>query len=198
MNAEQIQKLIELLPTLIMYFVPGYLILWINSFMLSQKLEKDKHLLLKSIVVSYIILTIENYFFGRVITIPTIIFALIFGLLLSRVILSKCFSKVLSWMGINKSFYSNFWNDVIDMENGLWVIVYLPNEQLIYKGQLRRFEEKDNTEHTFLILSNYTLLNYSGEEIISYAENKQYRVIINTKDISRIELFYHQDSKMIN
>lgn len=207
MNFEQINQLIEALPTLIMYLVPGYLILWINAFVLSIKLENDRYVLLKSVVLSYVILTLGNYilsfkglsiFGSNLLKIVTLGVAITVGYSLSKFILSECFCRILKFLGINKSFFGNFWNDIVDLENGLWVIAYIPTDQVIYKGQLRKFEEKNNSESSFLVLSNYTTLTYSSEVLADYQEQNEKRVIINTKDISRLELYYSPKSRKIS
>lgn len=207
MSVEQAKLLIDLLPTLIIYLIPGYLIIWVISFMLSQKIDKDSNLFIKSIVLSFIFITFGNSIlsFGdlniidsNLLKVVVILISLVLGYVISKILVSNYFKRILKKLGINKSVYTNFWNEIVDTEKGLLVMVYLASEKKTYKGELRKYEECDHGDSTFLILSNYVLYNYDGEdEILNYEKDNNYRVLLNTKDISRIELFYHPESKKI-
>jgi len=205
MSVEGIKVIIQELPTLIIYIVPGYLVIWTMNFMLSKIIINDDYIIIKSIALSYVIISLNGFilnFFGLDIQsykaqILIIISALILGYIGAKLVLSNWFEKCLRKLGVSKSIHKNFLNDVVDLEKGLWVITYLCTEQLMYKGQIRKYEEKDNSENTYIVLSNYTLLDYGGEEIINYVNDNSKRVLLNTKDISRIELYYDLDSKKI-
>ena len=81
---------------------------------------------------------------------------------------------------------------------GLLALVYLSEEKKIYKGQIRKYEENDNGTNTYLLLSNYVMYKYGeDDELINYENCNENRVLLNTKDITRIELFYHPDSHKI-
>ncbi|NLX87363.1 MAG: hypothetical protein GXY97_09500, partial [Clostridiales bacterium] len=46
-------------------------------------------------------------------------------------------------------------------------------------------------------LSNYTLYNYNAEVLKDYVTDNDKWVSLHSKDIGRVELFYHQDSGKI-
>lgn len=207
MSIEQAKVLIELLPTIVIYIIPGYLIIWVISFILSFRIEKDSNLFLKSIVLSYLVITFGNLiagFWGLNILLSnylkvTIIFLSIFiGYGISLLIQQPFFNRIMNKIGINKTVYTSIWNDIIDTKKVLVALVYLGDEKKIYKGQIRKFDENDDGDNTYLLLSNYVIYKYeTGDEVINYEKNNENRVLLNTKDISRIELFYHPDSHKI-
>lgn len=201
-----LKEIIEILPSIVLYVVPGYLFLWVYRFRLSLEIDKDEYLLLKSIVISYLIIfpidsigelcncISSNSNLGKIVIILIAIGA---GYVFSCVVVSDLFKKLLKKLKIYRSVYSNIWNDVIDDVHGLWIKAYMPEEKLIYKGDIVRYEEKKDTENTYLVLSNYTLLNYDGKVIVSRENEDNSCVMINSRNVSRIELEYHPDSKCI-
>lgn len=204
MGPEEIRTIIKEIPTLIMYVVPGYLILWSMGLVLSRKMEKENHLLLKSIAISYVLIVIGNWALkGGVLKSwgtksLLIIIALIIGYVLGRIMLNTWFRKLLRKIGITKTVHDNFLTDVIDFSYGLECMVFLPNERQIFKGEIRKFEEKENTENSFIVLAKYKQFNYDGDEILNYETSENYRLLLNTRDISRIELFYDPRSEKTN
>jgi len=58
MTPENIVNIINALPKLIIYIVPGYLLIWVKRFILSEKNESTSSILLESIVLSYILIII--------------------------------------------------------------------------------------------------------------------------------------------
>jgi len=199
---ESIAILVEQIPVLFMYIVPGYLVLWIMGFMFSRDLNKDTNLILKSIVLSYLLITAGNCFGDISAPIPRIVIILIavaVGFILSKAILSDNFIKILRWLGIKKSVRGNIFNDIIDVELGLWATVFIPNDKTIIKGMIKRYEEREDTNNSYLILSNYKQFSYTnkGTPIIDHAKENRFQIMINTRDISRMELYYHPESQKI-
>lgn len=206
MNTD-LRIIIESLPTIILYVVPGYLFLWVYSFKLSQEIGKDRYLLLKSIVISYLIiipidtvgkvchLISSDSYSGKILV---MVIAVVTGYLFSSFVASYSFTNLLKRIRIYRTIHSNIWNDVADDDHGVWIIAYMPEEKLIYKGAIIKYEEKTDTENIYLLLGNYTLLNYDGEVIQSFEDRHNRCVLINTRNVSRIELEYHPQSKCVS
>lgn len=198
--------IIEMLPTIFIYFIPGYLFIKVISFRFSIKTNNDDHILLKSIVISFIIITLLNQLFNiksldfdienNLIRITIIVCSLITGLLWCKIISCKFVSEFLLKLGFNKSINPNIFDDIIDMEKGLKVLAFLPDEKVIYAGQIRRYEDGD-IEDYFIVLSNYSIIGYDGIEIEDRKRDATKWVMLNTKNINRIELIYHEDSAKI-
>lgn len=199
MNIEQANAFIEAIPSIIIYVVPGYIFMWVYAFMFSQKIENDKHAIVKSIVLSFSFVVLFGLLGIEIVFSPYIIFALVAvsalcGLLFSKILASEKAYQLFKKANINKSFYNSIWNDIADFEHGVWIRAYLPNERLIYSGYLKRYEESE-TEKTLFVLSKYTTYDYTGEVVDNFSGNPENMVALNTKDISRIELFYNPNSK---
>lgn len=199
MNIEQVKAIIEFLPHIVLYVVPGYIFLWVYAFMFSKNIEEDKHAIVKSIVLSFFIITLFRSMgfevdFSPWIVLSLIVVAMLGGFLYCKVCSCNKIYRLFMRTGINKSLHGNMWNDLVDLEHGLWLRVYLSNEKVIYLGKLKRYEET-TTDKTLLILSSFITYKYNSDEMENYKDSPEKMVAINTKDISRIELFYDKKSK---
>lgn len=203
MTAQNISTLLQELPILIMYVVPGYLLLWTMGFILSGKIEKDKNLLLKSTVLSYLWITLWNVALkGKALDttgwkIVIIVTAIIAGYIASRIIVSQRYKDFLKRVRVTRTVHNNCFRDIIDFENGLQVAAFLEKDKRIYQGEIRYFEEKDGTENTYIVLSNWVKYDYDGTEVENYESSNNRRVLLNTRDISRMELCYDPNSSRI-
>lgn len=207
MNVEEIEVLIEYLPIIFIYFVPGYIFIRINCYRFTKDINKINNLLLKSVVVSYILIALVKFIFqicskdfnlaNTLVKIILIFVSIIAGMFCSKILLNKYSKNILEKLGLKKSFNPNIFDDITDEENGTWIVVYMPEERVIYKGVLQRYEDKEELENYFLILSNYILYDYKQHIIEDnlFVSNKW--VMLNTKDISRIEILYSENSYKI-
>ncbi len=198
MSADQISALINLLPTIVVYIVPGYIFLWITSFLLSQKIEEDAHILLKSLVISFIFINITQIFFKQVVTtsygiLALMSMAILTGFVLTKILLHKKFKKFLRRAGISRSFFVDIWTDLVDFERGTRLRLYLPSFEIICKGALRKFEEKGDGSSRLLILSNYVVYDYSGEPFLDRSNEKEWLIAFNTRDVGFIEILYDKN-----
>lgn len=220
MNIEIIESLIEILPNIFIYIVPGYIILRIISYRFSRNSIKDDYLLLKSIVISYVLIVIVGFLvqvFGVIVNMfidksileinlnietlmgkmTILLLSIIFGFIWCKFITSDISYKILGKLGISKSLNTNIFDDIVDKDRGLWMLVYLRDERIIYFGAFQRYEEREDVENYFLVLSNYRSFGYDGMELEDQRQNPLRWVMINTKDISRIELIYDEESKKV-
>lgn len=184
--------------------------LWIKSFILSENINNDKYVILKSIVLSYIIVNIEktiifnNFDYNNIATLDscfiviTILIAILIGYLIPKIMLSDIFCSILKMLGINKSMQPNVWCNIADLEFGVWIRVYINSEKVIYDGKLRKFEEPDEDKDYYISLSNYSSYSYSGEDMENNRSDSNKWVVINAKSINRFEVFYNEKSKKIN
>lgn len=190
-EAENVIKIIEVLPELIIYIVPGYIVIWMKSFILSHKQKETNDIFIKSIVLSYLLTLISHN------KLVLIILSIIIGYCLGRFLSSDKCSIILKGLGVNKTFHACIWEDISDLEYGMWINIYLPNELIIYQGKLRKYEEKEVGQDRFIVLSNYITFDYDSIELENCRNKDNRMVMVNTKNISRIELYYHQDSNKI-
>ena len=87
--------------------------------------------------------------------------------------------------------HPNVWSRISDLKNGLWVRVYVPSDNVVYNGQLRSYDEPEEDQEQFILLSNYYSVAYSeNTDIENYQEEGSKWVAIKIKDITRVEIFF--------
>ncbi len=200
MNPTEVKAFIELLPLIVVYLVPGFVFLWVKSFLLSQRIEEDNHIAVKSIVLSFILINALSIFNAVNINSPGWVILIIFisailAFVFTKLILWDKFHRILKKCGVNRSFFKSIWNDLADMNHGVWLRLYLPEDRVVYTGTLRKYEEEQ--ENYYLTISNYSSYSYDEKEIDNYYEDSTKWAALNTKDISRIEIFYHPESRRV-
>ncbi|MGI6704109.1 MAG: hypothetical protein ACOX42_08880 [Clostridia bacterium] len=209
MNLDNISGMINAIPLILVYIVPGYIILKISHFQLSKKADKDQYILVKSLVISFVFVSageaMWGYLFPDAQAMCSIVFrntmiisSAVVGLLWSRFLTSTLFERILYSLGIHKTLRSGIWSDVVDFEYGLWLMVYIPADKVVYAGKLRRYSEIETHGNYTVFLSNYTLYDYNAETLKDYVEDNDKWVALNSKDIGRVELFYHPNSGKIS
>lgn len=208
MNLDNISGMVDAIPLIMIYIVPGYIILRISNFQLSKKADHDQYILLKSLVVSFVFVSLEETLWKLVFPGTQTLCSPAFrntviassaavGLLWARFLISERFERILFELGIYKTLRSGIWGGVVDFEYGLWLMVYIPADKVIYAGKLRRYMEIETYGNYVIFLSNYTLYNYNAEVLKDYVNDNDKWVSLHSKDIGRVELFYHEDSGKI-
>ncbi|HOO12351.1 MAG TPA: hypothetical protein PK684_05290 [Bacillota bacterium] len=208
MNLDNISGMVDAIPLIMIYIVPGYIILRISNFQLSKKADQDQYILLKSLVVSFVFVSLEETLWKLVFPGTQTLCSPAFrntviassaavGFLWARFLISERFELILFELGIYKTLRSGIWSGVVDFEYGLWLMVYIPGDKVIYAGKLRRYMEIETYGNYVLFLSNYTLYNYNAEVLKDYVTDNDKWVSLHSKDIGRVELFYHEDSGKI-
>lgn len=210
MNIQDINEIIGVLPLLMVYVVPGYLILIIYSFQLSKPINSDFYIIiiLKSMVLSFLLVTTLETFWRIIspgvepISAPgfktaAVFLAVVIGLFGSRFLISDFYSNLLIRLGINKSVRPGIWSDAVDFEFGLWIMVYISSDRVVYMGKLRRYVETEREQRYTIFLSNYTLFDYESRILQDYREYHDKWAALSSKDITRIEIYYHPKSKKI-
>lgn len=200
---DTIKILIENLPKIFIYFVPGAIFLSITAFICSKRNSDYKYYIFKSIVISYMIIKfIEliqaiSYKISPFLTeqILAIIIAILSAYFLSILYTSSKFEKILSFFKINKTVHDNIWNDIIDYEKGTYILAYVPSEKIVYQGLFQRHEERDGD--VYITISNYATKDYNNKVINNYKNLDNEVVMINTKNISRFEFTYSNESVKI-
>lgn len=208
MNLDNLSGLIEAIPLVMIYVVPGYLLLRISNFQLAKKADQDQYILIKSLVVSFVFVsageTLWGYLFPGSQPLQDIAFrntmiisAAVAGFLWSRFLISPTFERILYSLGIHKTLHGDMWGDIVDFEYGLWLMVYIPTDKVVYAGKLRKYKEAEGHGNYTVFLSNYTLYDYRANILKDYVKDNDKWVSLNSKDIGRIELFYHLSSNKI-
>lgn len=195
-----ITGLIDKIPDILLYIVPGYISVSIFNFILFKDKRNDENsqvnfILLKSISISYIF----KLFFDKIITstclskysIDNFLYAIILVMTSSLVSYTAAlifrtisFNKFLLKIGIHRTVNSDIWIDIIS--NGCWLRVFSKNEQKSYLGQCR-FHESHKSE-PIVVLTNYQILNEYAEAICDYSNDDTRKIVLNLKDFERVEV----------
>lgn len=205
-----IKDIVNTIPILLEYVVPGFIFLSMRNFSLSKDESKDKYMIFKSIVISYIFLQIIyssfqllGIFFGKPQIDSNINYTIIpisknnirFLFIVLSVIISIIYIKldieerVLSLLGNGKTSKEDCFDVIIDNNKGVGARVYLKDEDIVYTGSITYYDDRLSGDNRRFILSGYNSYSYDWEEICNYQGEEDKKVILNMKDIKRIELF---------
>lgn len=203
----KIKDIITVLPLLIIYILPGYIFISIKDFILNKKPIEDKNILLKSIVISYVIVNLEKLIsihFSRKdmdISSPksiiiTFVLSIIIAYVYSMVLYCPRTTKLLKFLKITRSLKLDILTEIIDFDKGTWVRVFLNTEEIIYVGKIRKFEQITDAS-CYIVLSNFITYNYENELFVDNENCNTEWVLLSVKDNYRIELVYKSSSKKI-
>lgn len=211
MNAEEISKLINVLPNIIIYIVPGFIFIQTYNYILNLKGKELKNSLLDYILSSFLIITLIqfiyhklNYSFdiyGNTNKVIICIISLFSSYFTTMFLKSEIWIFFMKFICVNRSNSSNIFNDIIDHEYGTWVRVYLTSEKIIYDGAFIKFEYKGSYQDSFVILADYKTYRYGESHIdddwFQEQSSELQHVAIKVSDINRIEATYSERSKKV-
>lgn len=212
MNPNNINELINLVPKILIYIVPGYLYYKIFNYILSWKDKTIKNNIFEYVVVSYILCavvkSILGIFYNEVnMNLPQIIVSLLIlsaslGYLIGVFIKSDKFTKIRRFFKINRTINNNIFDDIIDKDAGTWARVYLKDDKLVYYGSVILFEKKDKYEDGCIVLNDYEVYKYGEskilEEVLPQESEKNSLATIKLSEINRIETIYPENSELID
>lgn len=169
------------------------------NFTASKKLF-DKSLIITSCVISYLLLSFVALLKLRYFTqFPnTAIFnsalSTLLGIVLTSIVSvtfnTKWFKKI-SVRLYHKTFNEDIWRDVLDLDNGSNLKVYLKNKDYYLIGHHKNHEEKGND--SWLALSAFAKFDVNTNQIYrnepSYLERNDIYIVIRFSDIEHIEIF---------
>lgn len=187
-----ITEIINQLPQILSYIVPGYIFLTIYQWTRFRDGDSLKNIVLKSIVVSYVIKILLNILFkelhiainDEIIFVGIcIIIATISSILLSIIISSRRYNKILRILNISRTTNKNIWDDVY--QNGTALKIY-QSDGTFYVGHLRFCEE--NQREPLVVLSRYGLFDENNNILIDKTEDSSEEIMLNTKDFKKIEI----------
>jgi hypothetical protein len=200
MSNKEIIDLIKFIPNIFIYCAPGYMFLRTSHFILSKELTNDKSTAVKSILTSYLIVNIVKLFLNfdvnsAIFVTTSFVVSIAIAFIYAKVIRTKQFEGFLKRLKINKTYSSDVWDDIIEIDRlrkGYWLTIYLENEKLFYQGILRKSQESHGNKDKdyYIFLQNYRLCSYEGNEIENFLEDNKKWVAIKGNGISRIEIEY--------
>lgn len=214
MSGKEILEIVDILPKLLIYFLPGVLFIKTVEYQLSITRAESKFIFVYYILVSYIFINcgelISKFRYGYFdiytseFTFGTIILSIIVGYVTGLFLKSDISLEVLRFLRIYRTNSSSIFADIKDIELGTWIKVYLNDDKIVYSGAFREYENSSNYDNTFILLSHYISYSYNKYDKTDISEymfvderkNTQW-VAIKIKNINRIEIDYAENSKKL-
>lgn len=194
------KELIELIPQIIVHVAPGYILYSILNYQIRSRDSEYKHVIFNSVIISFGINSILGLFVDRssdIFFILSIIIGVVIAMILISLVETNKLANILIKLNIYKSARNDLISDIVDSKLGMWIYVYIENEQVIYLGKLAKYEDGTRNNHRYVVLSEYSCYNYDGDNISENDDDKTKCVLINIATVTRIELVYNENSKKI-
>ncbi|WP_271814197.1 hypothetical protein [Clostridium beijerinckii] len=214
MSGKEILEIVEILPKLLIYFLPGVLFIKIVEYLLSITRSESKFMFVYYILVSYMFINFGEliskfrygYFdiYSSEFTLGTVILSIVLGYVTGSFLKNDISLNVLRFLRIYRTNSTSIFADIKDVELGTWIKVYLNDDKLVYSGAFREYEDSSNYDNTFILLSHYISYSYNKYDKTDISENilvderrKTQWVAIKVKNINRIEIDYAENSKKL-
>lgn len=191
-----IEALIEKLPEIILYIVVGYTFVKTFHFVALKKNSTDiEHILISSLVIGYIYCKIAylipisiSY---EIDTALIILSALVIGYISGRIIRCKYTMKVLDLLKIRDTGNLFLWDDMMDNDNPMKVIISYDN--IIYEGLLHNYESYSNEPH--IALGAYIMKNKDSKIISDFSNDNTRVIILDTSNATSVDIIYSEYSE---
>lgn len=200
-DISEITTLINSIPKILLYFIPGYLTLTIFSYLTTRKFQNNI-LFILSCALSYTYLPALKFIrfcvskckpipkglyidIGIVITV-----GIVLALLFSWIYTSKIFSRILVKI-FNKTPNDSIWKDIIDLKKGTNLKIYIKDSEYYVIGHFDTIEE--NGDLSWIAISAFAKYdvetNEPYKEEPSFLNNTLCKYVVRLSDIKHIELF---------
>ena len=197
-----ISEILNQIPIILEYFIPGFVFLTLFNFFTSRKSEKYQ--LITSVVISYIIKSSLSILHTVMLThvifrtsekvIILVINSIVTAILLSVVYKSKWLQHILIKIG-NNTVHDNIWIDVLDQNDGSIVRVDLGDT--VYFGVVELHDNDKN--YPWFILKNCCIKKADQDNLeekpcgtriaINILNAKSIEIYPNTRETDRAETF---------
>ena len=198
----QINDAIEIIPKLFLYFIPGYIALNVKKHFKSEREPKESHILIMSIVVSFILSSIvdiaiymirlnmdKNLVISEnVKNLILIITAIVVGCLWVLYYDSPFEKRINKILNCNINSQTSVWNKAMKSPKGAWARVYLYDHNLLYEGYLEYYTINPEDENREILLASYTSYKIDTKEIIEAYDDDSKMVLIKCNDLVNIEI----------
>lgn len=198
-NIEEFNKILESLPLILQYIVPGYICFILYKFTTSKKYD-NASIMIVSCVISYLLLSLTSllrikYFsFLPDTAIINSGLSTILGIILTTIISiiqNHKWFKIITVKLFHKTPNEDIWKDVFDLDNGSNLKVYLKDKDYYIIGHHKNHEEKG--DDSWLALSGFAKFDVNTNQIYndepSYLGEPSIIITIRFSDIEHIEIF---------
>lgn len=194
MSAEDIISIINAIPKYITYIYPGYITIYVYTFLRAKHIHDTRSVILKSIALSYIYLMFAgkiswaSELFETFLLIGISVLVAYLAYIASK---SEYVQNVLKTLGIQTTFWDNEIEALQGFQDGAWLVVYSENGDAVYEGSLH-LKELEPGQRQYISLTKYRkyMIGQDGrpvEPYISDYESDEEEVIIFYENIKLIE-----------
>ena len=203
MNIINIVELLKVVPDLINLFLSGFIFMTIYNWMNNKSKQDFSVIALWSISISFIITNFYSWVHSFIFSstdindgLKVIVYclsAIVVAIAVTKLKSTKLIAYVLHKTNY-KSGNDDVFDDIIDYDKGTTMQVYLKSSKAMYVGQFLYREEKGLD--SWIVLVTYTSLSTEDYHVMFCPTDDNYKstVMINLRDIDRIELIYKDDS----
>lgn len=193
--------LLDSIPKVLQYFIPGYWSLFIFRYFCSKRMS-NYMMNLMSCVVSYILMAIITFMrvkIGFLLLMPdnalvnsaiAIFMGTVLAICIALIVSRKWFSNVMVYW-FHKTTNDDIWRDVINWKDGSNLKIYLKDQEYYLIGHQKNMEEKG--EESWIAISAFgkfdkkTNENYREEP--SYLDDENVIYTVRLSDIEHMEIF---------
>lgn len=193
--------LLDNIPKVLQYFIPGYWSLFIFRYFCSKRMS-NYMMNLMSCVVSYILMAIITFMrvkIGFLLLMPdnalvnsaiAIFMGTVLSICIALIVSRKWFSNVMVYW-FHKTTNDDIWSDVINWRDGSNLKIYLKDQEYYLIGHQKNMEEKG--EESWIAISAFgkfdkkTNENYREEP--SYLDDENVIYTVRLSDIEHMEIF---------
>ena len=190
--------MIDRIPDILVYIVPGFIFVKIYSFVQFKdecaEQSKTEFVMLKSIAISYIFKSVWDFAYSGLDLNNPLYYCIYLGtMLISCILLSYIFyivgsstiiEKLLITLKIRRTTNDNIWVDII--KDGTCLRVFSKDGEKSYFGFCDICEL--HSREPIVVLSRYRILDNQDNVILDNTGNESSRMILNLKDFEKIEL----------
>ena len=182
MDLKNISEIVLAIPGILLYFVPGFIGVWLLCYL--RQIKLPEHYAVFALTISYIIaLFCQNPFINIGIIVAAVI--------VLHAIVTCIPVKNLLKDAVGISPEQSMWNDIIDYETGTYVIVQPRNSAHYYSGIYCR----QNIDENCQLFAIRSFKEYDGNNKV--VDDQPEQVIVFPMDaVSSITLGYPEDSKV--
>lgn len=199
-----LSELVKILPDVIMLILPGSIFLCLFCFLARRPIKKIS-INIEVIVISYVLKLIAFFLFGELDgdvneALCILLFSACTGGIIGWIIGLPCVENVVGeFLGVRIE--DSVWAGIADMQKGCYVNVFLEKEKIVYHGSFRRYYPSEG--ETWIELQGYIVQKVGSDgqiepsAIYSHKNEDHQMVVINTKNIERIEIVYNKESNRL-
>ena len=190
-NIENIEFILQNIPTVLQYWLPGYWAILLFSFCCSKKIDKKATLIL-SVVLSYLSMSVIQsvHQIDNIFVLSSISFALLtlISVIVAGIFSSKRFKKSLVTL-FHKTPNDTIWRDIIDFKEGSNLKVYLKGKDYYLVGHYKNCEERGDA--SWFALSAFFTGDIKTGAVIDdkYKDNDNVLITFRLSDVDHIVIF---------